>query len=52
MVEWAVREGGQMERSVKKGFFFFSRVMSKICLEKQQGQEIVIHFPSLRKSDF
>lgn len=23
MEEWAVREGGQMERSVKKGFFFF-----------------------------
>lgn len=49
MESWAMCEQEQMEWSVKKGFF--SRVMYKICLEKQQGQGIMIYFPSLKKSD-
>lgn len=47
MQGWAMCEWEQVKWSVKKGFF--SRVMYKICLEKQQGQGIVIHFPSLKK---
>lgn len=49
MEGWAMCEGEQRECSMKKGFF--SQVMYKLCLEKQQDQGIVIHFPSLKKSD-
>lgn len=43
---WAMCEWEQMKWSVRKGFFPES--WHKICLEKQQGQGMVIHF-SLKK---